>query len=291
MQRNLIRPFHRASVTIFSLAIACAVALAGRASYGEEVPSIELCELLGRLGPGDILAATTTGIYVAEAEYQLLYDPRHLLCPLDVAPYTEVTLETSAPDKYLHKLLVEDHRAYVTVRGILWAPPTVKGDDPSIPEKFAPPLRMSSRYGVGMSRTMFIITDVLSSSRVPFGLPSLAEMEEGRPVSAVPMVLTAAVPGYPANALTRNIAGTVVVAVTVEKGKVAETRMVSGDRMLATSVLENIRTWQFKEDVDATFVTTFVFTLELRATGSDKNPRVELHLPLSVKITGPQEAW
>jgi hypothetical protein len=253
----------------------------------------QLCELLERVGAGDKLAVTTTGIYVIEYEREVFYDPSHSLCRLDVAPDTDAQLEASARiDERLQKVFDEDHRAYLTVKGILWGPPAVNADDPSLPEIVAYSHRLFGGYGhQAGSRTLLVISDVLAWRRVPPDAPSLGETAQLRPVSTVPEVVAAAVPGYPGRALFGKITGTVVVMVTVMNGKVTETRIVSGDRELAPSVVENITTWHFKEQVNTTFVTTFAFNLELRETGSDKNPRIELHLPLSVNITGPLNAW
>ena len=191
-------------------------------------------------------------------------------------------------DERLWKVLERDYQAYVTLRGVLWGPSAVGPDDLSIPAWVAYARRIPDRYGhIHGWRTQFIVTEVLDwkpvTGEAPPGKP--------RPVSPIPEVIAAAVPSYPTRAHRGGITGTVVVDVTVKQGKVTATKVVSGDRMLAPDVVENIQTLRFKDEVDATFVTTYVFMLELRETGSDQNPRIELHLPVSVKITAPLDAW
>jgi hypothetical protein len=260
----------------------------------QRAPEGSLCELLERVGRGDRLPGTVSGIYQTGYEGNFLYDPNHPLCRLDVAPTTEARFGPSARlDEGLEKAFKEDHRAYVTVRGVLWGPPAVKAaDDSSLPEIMVVAGRVLDRYGhLGASRTFFVVSDILRWRRVPPEAPWPGQLLKPRPVSAIPEVVAAAVPGYPRSALFTQTQGSVLVEVTVKKGKVAQTRVISGDQLLAPSVVDNIKTWRFKEDADATFSTTYSFMLELRETGSDKNPRIELRLPLSVKITAPRDAW
>jgi hypothetical protein len=251
---------------------------------------MSLCDLLERVRPGDKLAATLTGILSVQFELQMLYDPNQPLCRLDVEPNTWVEFDKTAKiDDKLEKLLKRDYHAYVTLRGVLWGPGVVRPDDPSIPAWVAYARRIGDRrYGhLSGWRTQFVVSEVLDWKPVTDKVPP----RKPRPVSSIPDVVAAAAPSYPRSALQGGITGTVVVDVTVKKGKVTATRVDSGDRMLAPSVVENIKTWSFRDDVEATFTTAFSFLLELRETGADRNPRIELHLPLSAKITAPLDAW
>ena len=93
------------------------------------------------------------------------------------------------------------------------------------------------------------------------------------------------VPAYPQVARAARISGTVKVQVTVKDGEVVETRVKSGHPILARSALENIQSWRFYKLVNATFTTTFIYRLETKKPLDPQNPKVELQLPLLVKIT------
>jgi hypothetical protein len=153
--------------------------------------------------------------------------------------------------------------------------------------------RIAGCYGhLCNSRTEFVVNKLLQWRRVPRDVPDVVDLPSP-PKNIVPEVVAAAVPLYPRKALRAHITGTVLVDVEVRKGKVTHTEVTSAvDRELDPYVIENIATWKFKDDVDTTFKTTYSFMLELRKIGSDQNPRIELHLPLSVKITAPlSERW
>ena len=95
----------------------------------------------------------------------------------------------------------------------------------------------------------------------------------------------AEVPMYPQLARTARISGTVEVQVTVKDGKVVNTEVKSGPRILATATVENIHSWHFYPLVNATFATRFVYQLETKKALDPQNPRVELQLPLLAKVT------
>jgi len=93
------------------------------------------------------------------------------------------------------------------------------------------------------------------------------------------------VPVYPDLARTARIFGTVRVEVTVENGKVISTKIKSGPQILASATVNNILTWRFHPLVNATFTTKFIYHLETNEIVNPQNPKVELQLPLLVKIT------
>lgn len=93
------------------------------------------------------------------------------------------------------------------------------------------------------------------------------------------------VPTYPELALTARAFGTVRVLVSVRGGKVTNTRLQSGPPILTAATIENIRTWRFQGSVNATFTTWFVYQLERASLDAPSNPKIELELPLHVKIT------
>lgn len=93
------------------------------------------------------------------------------------------------------------------------------------------------------------------------------------------------VPMYPQLASTARIFGTVEVQVTVKDGKVVDTEVKSGPAVLARATVENVQSWRFYSLVNATFTTKYIYQLETREPLDPQNPKVELQLPLLVKIT------
>lgn len=66
----------------------------------------------------------------------------------------------------------------------------------------------------------------------------------------------------------------------------------SGDRMLplAAEAVAITRTWHFESGTKTSFSTTFVYQLE-KGNAWDEQPRVELRLSHSVRITAARYEW
>jgi hypothetical protein len=117
-----------------------------------------------------------------------------------------------------------------------------------------------------------------------------------------PHLIRAEVPLYPPLARTLNVTGIVEIQVVVEKGVVTDTQVKSvviasqngsplndeGTKkvgaFLSNPALANLKTWQFQPEDRATFVVTYTFQIEGQETSAPENPRVELDLPLFVKV-------
>jgi len=82
--------------------------------------------------------------------------------------------------------------------------------------------------------------------------------------------------------------GTVRVQVTVRKGTVSGTIVLAstGFAAFVPSTLANIKTWEFEDAIDTTFVTTFTYEMTDMVTEELQNPRVELDLPYHVRLIG-----
>jgi TonB family protein len=98
------------------------------------------------------------------------------------------------------------------------------------------------------------------------------------------------VPLYPQMARVARIFGTVKVQVTIKEGQVVNTQVKSprpgGAAILERATIENIQTWRFYKLDNGTFTTQFIYQLETKKKGLNSlNSRVELELPLLVKIT------
>jgi TonB family protein len=97
------------------------------------------------------------------------------------------------------------------------------------------------------------------------------------------------VPMYPQMARVAHIYGTVEVQVTVKDGQVIDTEVKSpqpgGAAILARAAVENIQTWRFYKLDSGTFTTKFVYQLATRKKPLASDSKVELELPLLVRIT------
>jgi hypothetical protein len=93
------------------------------------------------------------------------------------------------------------------------------------------------------------------------------------------------VPMYPPVARVAHIFGTVEVQVTVKDGAVSNTEVKSSaNQILVNATTENIKSWRFHSYVNTTFTTKFVYQLA-RKEQLLADPKIELQLPLLVKIT------
>ena len=103
--------------------------------------------------------------------------------------------------------------------------------------------------------------------------------------SNYPFFAQGEIPLYPTVAKTARLSGNVKVQVTVRDGSIVTTDTISGDPLLASATLANIKTWQFFKGTNTIFTTTFMYQLEKEETPEPSNPRIELDLPVLVKIT------
>jgi Gram-negative bacterial TonB protein C-terminal len=106
----------------------------------------------------------------------------------------------------------------------------------------------------------------------------------------VPRLEHADVPLYPQMARVARIFGTIEVQVTVKDGEVVNTEVKSprpgAAAILERAAVENIRTWRFYKLDSGTFMTKFIYQIETKKKSlSSLNSKVELELPLLVKIT------
>ena len=83
-----------------------------------------------------------------------------------------------------------------------------------------------------------------------------------------------------------HITGTVQIEVTIKSGVMTSTEVKSpAPPILVNATLENIKTWKFASDANATFRITYIYEVEKEGTALSGNPRVEMQLPNLIKIT------
>jgi TonB family protein len=253
---------------------------------------VALCQVLQGVQPGERIPVRIGGIYVVGYEHQVLYDPKQPSCNANIQPATWVEFATGAArDEGLERLLRESGRALVTFDGELYGPGAVGPDNLSLAPNVAFANRVAaSRYGhLSAFRTKLVVDKIVSVAAVPDSQPSDAVWAEPAG-SGGPDPVSADLPRYPPLARRAGISGEVVIEVTVKEGRVASVEVKRGDRMLAAEAVANIHTWHFAAGADDSFTTTFVFQLERRSAG-DQQPRMELHLPDSVRITAASYDW
>jgi len=100
------------------------------------------------------------------------------------------------------------------------------------------------------------------------------------------VVVQGDLPLYPTVAKAARVSGSVRVQVTLKDGEVMAAEAISGNPLLVSPTIKNIRTWKFVKTANATFTTTFRYQLEKEEAPEASNPKIELELPILVKITG-----
>jgi len=118
-----------------------------------------------------------------------------------------------------------------------------------------------------------------------------------------PQLVSADMPLYPPLARTAHISGTVEIQVVVEKGSVVDAQVKSVvlaswngpeltddgkkkvGRYLSDPSLANLKTWKFQTEDRAEFLVTYAYQIEGEQTNLPENAKVELDLPILVRIT------
>jgi len=254
---------------------------------------ITLCNALAAVNAGERMPVEIRGIYVVGAEHSVLYDPAEPRCRMNVQPATWIEF---APDyqenETLGRLLAQDGRAFVTFRGDLNGPGPASPDDPAVDAVLSGVKRRLSmrRYGhLSAFRTKLVVAEVRNVEAVPASVPW--EVNWNQPPASNDLKLThVTAPSYPELARKAGVSGEVVLDVTVTDG-VVSAAVRSGDRMLSGQTLADVKTWSFARGVNTKFISRFIYRLEQRPTGTDSNPRLNLHLPLQVEITAAEDDW
>jgi hypothetical protein len=121
-----------------------------------------------------------------------------------------------------------------------------------------------------------------------------------------PRLIHAELPLYPPLALSAHISGTIEIQVAVVGGGVVDAHVKSVEiqitdpqnhavyddqakskvsQVLSNPSVANVRTWQFQSEGRANFIVRYVYQIVGEQTSLPENPRVELDLPVLVKVT------
>ena len=264
-----------------------------KASAGTTPPT-SLCAALASVDRGQELKIVVSGVYAFGYEIEWLYDPNQLSCEADVQPRTWIEFAPKFDPTPLSKILSKDRRAYVTFEGTLFGPAPLEPDNPKLPAVMSAGDRLrGTRYGhSNLFRTQMVVTRVLEARPVPEATPWSAPQSPQDLLRSDLQLQHADLPTYPYSARMAGLEGVVEVEVTLKDGKVAATRVISGDRALAVAAVTNIETWTFDAGVNQTFTTRFVYALERRfGPLHSQKLELELDLPSSVRITAPRNGW
>ena len=250
---------------------------------------LPLCQALALVKTGDHQTVTVTAIYTSGSEDSFLYDPQ---CR-DGAPSTWVEFAPKLKNRNdLERVLKQSsNRAYVQFEGEFFGPKPFNPDT-SLPDVIR---KSGRRYGhMGGYETMLMVHSIKKVDPVPQDVPFFRWPKGSNTSSAstrttgdeLPSVSHADVPLYPPMARIAGISGTVQVEVTVKNGVVANTELKSpAPPILANATLENLKTWRFASDANATFLVTYIYEIENEVTAAPGNPRIEMQLPSLIKIT------
>jgi hypothetical protein len=272
------------------------VAILRALPVGAEEPSTSwvahtrLCDALEAIQPGDQLRVSLVAVYHNGA----LYDPFEKVCSRDVQPFTVLELPkgSNLPDELASASQGRDWMV-ATFTGVLWGELRPRPDDLNLHRDLSYANRVGGfrRYGPGMRYRTKLVAEQISDIR-----PAEA-MTNGAPIiyvtdrSPFPVVKAAALlSSYPWKAVNAQVEGDVVVEVTVEKGKVAGTKVLGGDRLLSRETVENIQTWTFDPSAEAIFITTFSYRFE-DLPSTTASVRVLTELPVRVEVIAPRSNW
>ena len=116
-------------------------------------------------------------------------------------------------------------------------------------------------------------------------VPVLGQTTLAATAPAVPILLEAALPTYPAIWRTAHLSGRVVVLVTVKDGRVVGTDVKSGELHLQVPTITNVKSWRFADDINGAFTVAYTYSISGDETDNPTNPRVEMLPSLDVNIT------
>lgn len=253
-----------------------------------------LCSLLSTLERGESVQVELSGIWASGFEISLFFDPDETSCTWDVQPSTwvEVGKEAKIPDR-LSRILHENGRARVTVRGELLGPAPLAQDNLLFPPEQAARLRMSgTRYGhLSLFRTKLVIHSV-SAFSPPNTEDKAAQVIVDRPTRRGDGELEIpGIPAYPRVAVEAGIQGVVVVSAKSEESGGPEVLATAGDRVLAGAATKALRTWLQGAPPPRGLEMVFYFELERRPAFAGRETRVEIQFPRFARVIAASDDW
>lgn len=140
-----------------------------------------------------------------------------------------------------------------------------------------------------LQRTLFALLIVI----LPNSLP--AQNDESR---LPPRLISADLPNYPAIAQAAHITGWLKIQITIERGNIVRTNVMSteakddkshifdhGLQFLTTPTLTNLKSWRFDSDANGTFVVSYAYNIAGSETDAPTTPKIEVLPSLEVSVT------
>ena len=247
--------------------------------------AVPLCLALENIDTGEEIPVTVSGIYALEA----FYDPEDPLCNLKVERSTCVefssSLERPIEFEALHR---SDLRVYATFQGVLYGFPHAPDiENTALPIGARLVAANTALYCANNGyRTRLIVDSILDFAPVPESTPWHPRAYRKDFPSNPPVPVSLTPPDYPPFARELGIEGVVLIEVTVTAGTVTGTIVKFGDPALSGEAQANLLTWQFPQEISIILTVRFEYRLERRSLNEDENPRIEMHLPGEIRITG-----
>jgi hypothetical protein len=101
----------------------------------------------------------------------------------------------------------------------------------------------------------------------------------------VPIVVRASVPFYPRLARAARVEGDVHLLLSTDGTRVSAVTVKSGPPMLIPAAEENVRTWEFKNDIPMKFAVTFRYKVLPESACEIDDGTIVLRLPTEVEVS------
>lgn len=283
-----------AGVALVVVAVALPNAGIPAAAVGEELAEVRFCDVVWRLQSGESQAVLVRGALWGGGSI-LFFDPDNLTCGRPTQAFSRVSLASGYKGtERLNGFLESPGRKWsVLIRGRLQGPGSLGPDDPTVPWAANVMFRTKERRdGIPTrTRTSLVIEEVLEAEPAERDMPTPNIWEPPPTRGLPPHPVAIAPPEYPELLRSMELAGTVVLKLTVEAGQVKAVEALSGDSLLVHEAKASATQWRFAEKASAKFEVTFVYELEDRPGAVDEPARVEMRLPTYVRVTASRYDW
>lgn len=246
----------------------------------------DLCQKLAEIRPGQIIPIEAAGLYFNG----MVWDPLTPECEFDVQPTVFAEFSPAIEDLPIAKKVAERRMpTMIAFRGQLHGPPQLRPDDIDASPMIAYLERVADRgYGPRKLRVKLILSDILGERE---DYPKYPETKAVTRDPAPSLIRQMSLPKYQYQAWFAGLEGEVEIEVDLGEGKVKDSRLVSGDRLLALTAFDHLKTWQVDPDRTDTLSVTYSYNLELRRSGEQREPRIIMNLPNRIEIWALRHGW
>ncbi len=263
--------------------------------------SIPLCVALEMIAPGQQIPIITSGIFnpffgIAEdnpKEYGngVLFSLQEPHCKTVVHPATCVEFASGLKMPLDLQKLDKSKRYSIEAvfKGILFGPIVSKmSKDVTLPA-LARIASISRPYCDCWSyRTKLLVTEIILFEVLEKRLPSpgFIDLWENAPYP-----IDFKLPKYPWGAQNMYLEGAVLLKLTIFKGKITAVKAMFGDPVLVDGAVSNVKSWTFNKAVCQELKVKYIYELEKRPFGSNRNLKIILELPELVRVIAPMKEF